>query len=94
MEITYHKRKYPELCSANLDGDKPLFSTLPVHSKPIFVALERLQVQRNVLRQDVCGDEPDYLLVRTGQVRAGLVDEPLLTAHTVLALLVLQECGV
>ena len=92
MKITDYE--YPELCSTNLDGDEPLFSTLPVNSKPIFVALKRLQVQRDVLRQDVRGDEPDNLLVRAGQVRTGLVDEPLLSTHTVLALLVLQKCGV
>ena len=75
----------------HLDGDEPLFSTLSVHTEPILEALQRLKVQRDVLRQDVSGDEAHDLLVRAWEVRARLVDEPLFAAHTVLSTLVLRE---
>ena len=91
--ILYMKKNFIEkyfVTMTHLDGDEPLFSTLSVHTKPILEALQRLKVQRHVLRQDVCGDEAHDLLVRAWEVRACLVDEPLFATHTVLSTLVLR----
>ena len=46
-------------------------------------------MQCDVLRQDIRGDGSDNLLVRAGQVRAGLADQPLFPAYSVLVGLIL-----